>query len=62
MDDGVARFFTRFGGNLFICLVLHSIGFMLFIAKVRAEPWARTLETWASDLRGTILPVLLSTG
>ena len=19
MDDGVARFFTRFGGNLFIC-------------------------------------------
>ena len=20
MDDGVARFFTRFGGNLFICL------------------------------------------
>ena len=30
---------------LFVCLVLHSIGFMLFIAKVRAEPWARTPET-----------------
>ena len=23
---------------LFVCLLLHSIGFMLFIAKVRAEP------------------------
>ena len=22
MDDGVARFFTRFGGNLFICLLV----------------------------------------
>ena len=21
-DDGVARFFTRFGGNLFICLLV----------------------------------------
>ena len=30
---------------LFVCLLLHSIGFMLFIAKVRAEPWARTPET-----------------
>ena len=24
--------------SLFVCLLLHSIGFMLFIAKVRAEP------------------------
>ena len=30
---------------LFVCLLLHSIGFMLFIAKVRAEPSARTPET-----------------
>ena len=30
---------------LFVCLLLHSIGFMLFIAKVRAEPWAGTPET-----------------
>ena len=30
---------------VFVCLVLHSIGFMLFIAKVRAESWARTPET-----------------
>ena len=22
MDDGVARFFTRFGGNLFICCLV----------------------------------------
>ena len=34
---------------LFVCLLLHSIGFMLFIAKVRAETWARTPETLASD-------------
>ena len=34
---------------LFVCLLLHRIGFMLFIAKIRAEPWARTPETWASD-------------
>ena len=27
------------------CLLLHSIGFMLFITKVRAEPWVRTPET-----------------
>ena len=33
------------GCFLFVCLLLHSIGFMLFIAKVRAEPWARTPET-----------------
>ena len=24
MDDGVARFFTRFGGNLFICLLVEG--------------------------------------
>ena len=33
------------GFVLFVCLLLHSIGFMLFIAKVRPEPWARTPET-----------------
>ena len=33
------------GFFVFVCLLLHSIGFMLFIAKVRAEPWARTPET-----------------
>ena len=42
---------------LFVCLLLHSIGFMLFIAKVRAEPWARTPEISLSISRGTILPV-----
>ena len=26
------------GCFLFVCLLLHSIGFILFIAKVRAEP------------------------
>ena len=24
MDDGVASFFTRFGGNLFICWLVHT--------------------------------------
>ena len=24
MDDGVARFFTRFGGNLFICRLVKA--------------------------------------
>ena len=24
MDDGVARFFTRFGGNLFICCLVSE--------------------------------------
>ena len=24
MDDGVARFFTRFGGNLFICSLVSE--------------------------------------
>ena len=24
MDDGVARFFTRFGGNLFICRLVEG--------------------------------------
>ena len=38
---------------LFVCLFLHGIGFMLFIAKVRAEPWVRTPERF---LRGAILP------
>ena len=33
------------GTGCFVCMLLHSIGFMLFIAKVRAEPWARTPET-----------------
>ena len=30
---------------LFVCLLLHSIGFILFITKVRAEPLARTPES-----------------
>ena len=25
MDDGVARFFTRFGGNLFICWLIYPV-------------------------------------
>ena len=29
----------------FVYLLLHSIGFILFIAKVRSEPLARTPET-----------------
>ena len=42
MRGGLARVRGRRGGGLvvfclFVCL-LHSIGFMLFIAKVRAEP------------------------
>ena len=39
------------GGALavFVCL-LHGIGFMLFIAKVRAEPWVRTPERFRAGL------------
>ena len=38
-------------GFCFVCLLLHSVGFMLFIAKIRTEPLARTPEpvlNWAN--------------
>ena len=52
MNDGVARFFTRFGGNLFICWLVGGAALsrrrrLFLLVEVPCEGWWKYIDlTW----------------